>query len=131
MRFDQAAVLHVGTPSPGFTKWTSSERMTKRICFHGISSLSTERNAGVRSSEFEGLGNQWSLEIYPGGRGDSAAGMSSLHLWNKSNKAIEVDFGVSIIDGNGNQVAISHSATPYYFDPGNGNGYKDFLSVQR
>jgi hypothetical protein len=57
--------------------------------------------------------------------------MSSLHLWNKSNKAIEVDFGVSIIDGNGNQVAISHSATPYYFDPGNGNGYKDFLSVQR
>ena len=115
MRFDKAVAIHVGTPSPEFTKWTSSEKTTKRICFHGLASLSTERGALVVSPEFEGFGNQWCVRIYPGGLAN--AGMVSVYLANMSGKAIEIDYGFSINDGNGKQVACKRTKTPNNFGP--------------
>ena len=42
-----------------------------------------------------------SVSLNPGGHGDSAEGMANLYLWNKSDKAIDIDFGFSVIDVNG------------------------------
>ena len=117
MRFDKAVAFHVGTPSPEFTNWTSPEKTMKRICFHGFASLSTERGKSVESPEFNGLGNQWRLKLHPGGDEDAAEGMVSVYLWNRSNKAIEIDFGFSVDDGNGNLVAYKGTTTPNNFDP--------------
>ena len=131
MRFDKAVAIHVGTPSPEFTNWTSSEKTTKRICFHGFASLSTERGKSVESPEFNGLGNQWCLKLCPGGDASSAEGMVSVDLYNNSNKAIEIDFGFSVNDGNGNLVAYKRTTTPNNFDPmddadGSNWGYEHF-----
>lgn len=118
--FDQAAVLHVGTPSPEFTAWASSERMTKMIFVHGFGNLSTERGA-----EFEGLGNQWFLKIFPDGDATAAEGMTSLYLYSMSDKAIGIDFGFSIIDGDGNQVVHTTPHRFERFDPTSW-GWSDF-----
>jgi hypothetical protein len=63
------------------------------------------------------LGNQWRLELFPGGYGDAEEGMVSLYLGNRSNKAIDIDFGFSINDGNGKQVAYERSDGPQHFVP--------------
>jgi hypothetical protein len=43
--------------------------------------------------------------------------MVSLYLWNVSDKSIDIDFGFSVIDGNGKQEAYKQSGTPYSFAP--------------
>jgi hypothetical protein len=56
--------------------------------------------------------------MYPGGGDDDAAeGMMSIDLHNRSNKAIEIDFGFSVNDENGKQVAYKRTATPCNFAP--------------
>ena len=117
MRFDQASVLHVGTPSPEFNKRSKTERTTKVICFHKFATLSTERGESVYSPYFDGFGNQWCLQIYPGGDDDADEGMASIYLCNMSNKDIEIDFGFSFINGSGNQVLCTQLGTPNHFAP--------------
>jgi hypothetical protein len=63
------------------------------------------------------LGNQWCLQLYPGGDDDEDEGMVSLELCNMSNKAVEIDFGFSVNDGNGKQVAYKRSPGPRNFAP--------------
>jgi hypothetical protein len=123
MRFNQAAVLHVGTSSSEFTSWSSSERTTKIIWIHGFASLSTVRGAFVDSPEFEGVGNQWRLVIYPGGYSTAAEGMVSIFLRNRSDKAIDIEYGFSAIDGNGKQVAYNRSDGPRNFGPKGSTSY--------
>ena len=86
---------HVGTPPLGYNQgW-----VTHTVHFHDFESLSTERNKYVHSPEFECLGNQFGLSIYPGGIDgidddgidDAYEGMVSLFLWNVSRKAIVID----------------------------------------
>jgi hypothetical protein len=55
--------------------------------------------------------------------------MTSIFLWNKSSTGITIDFGFSINDGKGKQVAHKRYATPHYFGPppdANGKGWVDF-----
>jgi hypothetical protein len=117
MRFDQA--VHVGTPTPEFTKWLTKERTTKIICVHKFASLSTERC--VDSPEFEGFDHQWCLTIYPGGDDDAVEEMTSIYLKNRSNKAIDIEFGFSVIDGSGKQVTYLPLRTPDHFDSAGGD----------
>jgi hypothetical protein len=63
------------------------------------------------------LGNEWRLQIYPGGVAAAAEGMVSLGLDNMSNNAIEIDYGFSVNDGNGKQVAYERSTGPRNFEP--------------
>jgi N-acetyl-beta-hexosaminidase len=42
--------------------------------------------------------------IFPGGSANAVKEWS-LYLWKKSDKAIEIDYGFSVNDGNGKQVA--------------------------
>ena len=57
--------------------------------------------------------------------------MVSLDLWNRFNKAIDIDFGFSVNDGNGKQVAYKRSATPCNFAPmGGGDDYWGFDFVK-
>jgi hypothetical protein len=64
----QAAVIHVGTPQPGYNEvviplnegWVMST-----VHIPGFASLST--SYVVYSPEFDSFGNQWRLWIYPGG----------------------------------------------------------------
>jgi hypothetical protein len=53
--------------------------------------------------------------IYPCGEEDAAEGMVSVYLANRSNKAIEIDYGFSISDGSGKQVAYEQFDGPHHF----------------
>ena len=113
MRFDVAVVTHVGIAPPGYNhSW-----VTHTVHYHGFSDLSTERGARFDSPEFMLLGNQWRLKIYPGGEAATAEGMTPLYLCNKSDKSIEIDFGVSVNDENGKQVEYERSEGPEHFAP--------------
>jgi hypothetical protein len=69
------------------------------VHYHDFASLLAERNVRDLSPEFEGLGRQWCLKLYPGGDGAIDEGMVSIVLSNKSKKAIELDYGF-VNDGN-------------------------------
>jgi len=75
------------------------------------------RGESVDSPEFMLLGNQWHLEMIPGGHVNAAEGMVSLGLANMSNKAIEIEFSFSVVDSSGKQVAFKRTATPRNFGP--------------
>jgi hypothetical protein len=112
----------MGTPPPDYDGgW-----VTHTVHCHGFESLSAEEAEFVDSPEFEGIGNRWFLMIYPGGDTSAARGMVSLYLYNKSNKAIEIDFGFSVYDGNGKQVAYNRKKTPHNFTVNGGCGWKTF-----
>ena len=119
-----SAHTHMGTPPPDYHE----EWATHTVHVHGFPDLSSAQGAFVESPEFMLLGNQWCLKIYPGG--DADEGKTSLFLLNMSNKAIEVEFGFCIIDGNGKQVActrFSHTRfSTYHFDPGCSGGWCNF-----
>jgi hypothetical protein len=122
-----SAHTHMGTPPPGYHQ----EWVTHTFHVHGFGRLPSHRNAFVDSPEFMLLGNQWSLEMYPGGRANADEGMVTLYLNNRSNKAIEIDYGFSINDGNGKQVSYEQSGTPFNFAPvvgtaSNSWGWKNF-----
>ena len=69
------------------------------------------------------LGNQWSVRLCPIGSENAAEGMTSLFLCNRSDKAIDADYGFSFNDGNGKQVAYERTATPINFAQlGDGDG---------
>ena len=125
-----AAHIHEGTPPPGYHQ----EWLTRTVHFHDFPSRSAERGVRVFSPEFEGFGNQWRVRMYPGGHARAAEGMVSLGLCNMSNKAIEIDFGFSVNDGSGKQVAYERTATPLNIGPVGSNagsshrGSKNFAS---
>jgi hypothetical protein len=117
-----SAHTHVGTPLPGYNQ----EWGKHTVHVHGFGSLSTVRRASVVSPEFMLLGNQWRLDIFPGGSSNAAEGMVSLYLYNRSDKAIEIDYGFSVNDGNGKQVAYKRQATPQNFGPVGTWGWQNF-----
>jgi len=114
-----SAHTHMGTPPPGYDE----DWVTHTIHCHGFASLSAaEEGESVDSPDFMLLGNQWRMQIYPGGDTAAAEGMTSLFLYNKSNKAIEIDYGFSVNDGRGKRVAYKRSgATPRNFAPVGGD----------
>jgi hypothetical protein len=104
---------NVGEAPPGYNQgW-----VTHTVHWHAFESLSAERDEFVASPEFMLLGNQWRMRLYPGGSASAAEGMVSLGLWNKSDKAIEIDYGFSVNDENGKQVIYEHSDGPVNFAP--------------
>jgi hypothetical protein len=76
------------------------------------------------------LGNPWCLELFPGGSLNADEGMVSLYHHNNSDKAIEIDYAISVNDGIGMQVAYKRSDGPYNFEPEGGDdtsrGFADF-----
>jgi hypothetical protein len=124
----EEAHTHVGTPPPDY----DGEWVTHTVHWHGFGTLSAEQDIYFDSPEFTLLGNQWRLELFPGGsRYAHLEGMVSLYLENNSNKAIDIHFGFSVNDGNGEQVAWERSATPNHFDSvgvstKSGGGFHDF-----
>jgi hypothetical protein len=55
------------------------------------------------------------VQLYPGGDANADEGMTSIYLQNKSNKTIEINFGFSVHDGNGTEVADERSNGPRDF----------------
>jgi hypothetical protein len=120
--------IHLGTAPPGYHR----EWVTHTAHCHGFANLSKARDVYVvYSPEFEGLGHRWILQIYPDGDRHAAEGMTSLFLWNMSDKAIEVDYGFSVNDADGKQVVcIDDGDGPVSFGPvgsvNSGKGIHDF-----
>jgi hypothetical protein len=104
---------HVGTPPPGYNE----EWAAHTVHWHGFGSLPTARGVGINSPEFILLGNPWRVRVFPGGVAAAAGGMVSLYLDNMSNKSIDIQYGFSVNDEYGKQVAHQRSATPYNFEP--------------
>jgi hypothetical protein len=117
---------HAGTAPPGY----DGEWATHTVHWHGFESLSLYES--FSSPKFMLLGNEWLLVIFPGGDFIADEGMVSISLCNKSNKAIEIDFGFgfSFIDGNEKQVVYERSNGPRDFAPegvvNNGQGWTNF-----
>jgi hypothetical protein len=107
------AHTHMGTPPPGYHE----EWAKHTIHVHGFGSLPTARDECVPSPEFMLVGNEWRLDIYPGGCDDAEEGMVCLGLWNMSDKAVEIDYSFSVNDGNGKQVAYKRSSRTRNFAP--------------
>jgi len=106
------ASVHLGTPPQGYQEWA-----TTKVHVHGFADLSAERNVPVDSSEFMAVGNPWRLRLYPGGDANSREGWVAIYLCNCSNKSIDMNFGFSINDGNGNQIANGQTVNPITFGP--------------
>jgi hypothetical protein len=121
------ASIHVGTPPPDFHEWSST-----KVYYHGFASLSTERVAHANnvSPEFMACGNSWRLRLYPGGVDISKTGWVAIYLHNQSNRSVSVQFGFSIKDGKGEQIAKKQSSTPIAFapvdSPSCGGGFHNF-----
>jgi hypothetical protein len=114
--------VRIGTPPNGYQEWT-----TTKVHIHGFADLSTERGASVYSPEFMALGNPWRLLLYPGGHSESRSGWVAIYLANGSYKSIDMNFGFSIKDGNGKQIANMQTSTPIInFGPLYGRGFSDF-----
>jgi hypothetical protein len=121
-----SAPTHMGTPPPGYHQ----EWVTHTVHVHGFENLPAVRR--VASPEFILLGNEWLLRIYPGGDDDAAEGMVTVGLQNMSNKAIDIDLGFSVNDGNGMQVAYGQSDGPRNFAPlGGGTNRWKFNVAER
>jgi hypothetical protein len=107
--------VHVGTPPPDFNEWT-----TTKVYYHGFLALSAVQNVCEDSSEFMALGNPWRVQLYPGGRNHSETGYVAIYLDNQSNESIDMNFGFSIKDGKGKQVATKQPSNPSTFGPVDG-----------
>jgi len=116
-----SAHTHVGTAPPGYNQ---QEWVTHTVHWHDFPSLSLEQDESVDSPEFMLLGNQWRVELSPGGHASAVEGRVSLYLSNMSDKAIDIQFGFSVNDENGKQVYVERSATPHNFAP---VGYRSSL----
>jgi hypothetical protein len=126
MNITASTHTHMGPPPPGYHQ----EWVTHTVHVHGFGSLPSERNAFVYSPEFMLLGNQWRLELYPGGKDEAVEGMVTLCLENRSNKAIEIDYNFVVNDGIGKQVVSIRTDGPVNFGSvgtvTSGNGWKNF-----
>lgn len=70
-----------------------------KVHFDGFAGLPAQRDEAVLSEEFTCLGNNWYLQIYPGGEADAEEGMVSVFLWNMSTKKrVNICFGFSVED---------------------------------
>jgi hypothetical protein len=103
-------IIHVGVPSSKFTNRSTRERATKIFCIHNFARLWKKRGASAHLPQFEGLGNQWCLSL---GETLIPKGIVSIYLKNMSNKAIKIEYSVSIIDGDGKQVTYKRTETPH------------------
>ncbi|KAL7534385.1 hypothetical protein ACHAXR_005836, partial [Thalassiosira sp. AJA248-18] len=92
--------VNAGNPSNGFQEWEIIP-----VYFHGFRGLDTSRGNIVKSPEFTCFGLQWSLMIYPGGKGTSDEGMVSVYLSNMSDENIEVAYGFTVKKSDGRDVA--------------------------
>ena len=71
---------------------------TTKVHFDGFAGLPAQRNEHIQSEEFTCLGNNWCLQIYPGGDADEEEGMVSVFLCNMSKKRVNICFGFSVED---------------------------------
>ncbi len=85
----------MSTPHTGRAAQVSA---TTAIRFDGFAGLPAQKNEGMLSEEFTCLGNEWQLEVFPGGYEDADEGMVSVYLRNVSEKSIKVEFGFSVED---------------------------------
>ncbi|KAL7524991.1 hypothetical protein ACHAXR_000811, partial [Thalassiosira sp. AJA248-18] len=92
--------LDVGTPSNEFQEWEIIP-----VRFHGFEGLDASKGTCVYSPEFTCFGNQWRLEIYPGGLPNSDDGMVGVGLRNMFRESIELLCGFNVKRKNGNDVA--------------------------
>ena len=99
-------VVDVGTPPTNFSGWTTTE-----VRFHNFANLTTTRGEYKASPEFSSLGHEWILDIYPGGKEDSAEGYVAINLCNMSNKSIKVEFGYNVKDAAGQEVVHMKPST--------------------
>jgi len=71
---------------------------TTMIHFDGFVGLPAERSVLFSSPKFTCLGNEWQLDICPGGDARADEGMVSIFLFNMSNKSVNIKYGFSAKD---------------------------------
>ena len=71
---------------------------TTKVHFDGFAGLPAQRNEHVQSEEFTCLGNNWCVQIYPGGDAGAEDGMVSVCLVNMSKKRVTIECGFSVED---------------------------------
>jgi len=115
--------IHVGTPIKNFRGWAITE-----VKFYGYANLPTARDEYVISPEFSCFGHQWTLEIYPGGRSESAEGFTTVALTNLSNAGIKVEYGFNVRNADGREVVYGKTDTKEFVADGQHNEEEDVWS---
>jgi len=116
--------VDIGIPVKNLRGWTNTE-----VNFHGFANLSTTKDDEnrVASPEFSCFGHQWRLDIFPGGTSNSHEGHVGVGLANKSNSNIKIQYGYSVRNADGEEVASSKSKTKEFgaYDSEDGDAYKN------
>ena len=119
--------IHVGTPAADYRLEDSV-----RVHFHDFENLTTEKDEMVVSPKFTCAGNEWSLDIYPGGEGAAKEGFVSVYLCNKSAAKIDAWFKMSLIENDGGIYEDASWVEENNFEAADHNGdnwgWKDFIS---
>ena len=125
---------YVGTPRLGYNQ----EWATHVVHFNQFGTLSTWVTGEiVESPEFMLVGNQWRVEMYPSEdeisypRNEDEISdevMVSFYLQNMSNNTIDVEYGFSVKDRGGTQLAIT---THHTFDPVHQSVYDENAAASR
>ena len=114
--------IHVGTPAASY----QLEDIV-RVHFHDFEKLTTEKGKSVFSPKFTCAGNEWCLEIYPGGHSGAEEGEMSVYLCNESSAKIDAWFKISVMQ-KGEGGYKSQSGGEYTFKPNGGFwGWDDFI----
>jgi hypothetical protein len=74
----------------------SAKTVVHVVHFVGFAGLPAQRGEHVESEKFTCLGNEWRLEIFPGGKELAEDGMVSVYLCNESEKSINAEFGFCV-----------------------------------
>ena len=110
MDMSTAREIHVGSPADNFRL---GESVT--VHFHGFESLTTVKGEPVYSPTFSCAGNDWCLQVYPGGDNDAADGMVSVFLKNQSPAKIPVTFQIALVTSRDGVYQFGNQAK-YQFD---------------
>ena len=71
---------------------------TFMVHFGGFAGLPAQRHEALRLESFTCIGNEWQLNLFPGGSAVSDEGMVSVYLQNMSNKRKHVEYGFHVKD---------------------------------
>ena len=90
----RSALFTMGTP----TGRAVIGGATCMVHFGGLVALPAQRGDAVRSEKFTCYGNEWQLNLFPGGKADSDEGIVSVYIQNMSNKSKHVEYGFHVKD---------------------------------
>jgi hypothetical protein len=105
------SVVHVGRPPNGWEDaWGDESHI---LLFHNFEGLSQAKGVVSSSPVFNSFGNEWTVELYPGGDSTAKSGHVSVFLRNCSGPTIFTHLDVRTKNSSGEYVKLNPLYSPY------------------